>query len=201
MIFYYTNSPEANQPQPVASKSIGGFVSSSVVPNDVLNEVFSGISMNTEDNKQYRLLALRNTMQTTAENLMLKFFLNEDAISSFEVALVAPATDKCGDFVFEQIASQYSKPFTGDFTPIADGSVLSAGDLEAGQVLGIWLCREFKVENNPAKSCEELCEDYDNQVVVEKEDELQLDVCWDDAESVSVSASASVSESASESAS
>jgi len=200
MIFYYTNSVEPGGIQTVARLSTGGFVSGSIVPNDVLNEIFSNISLNTETNTQYRLLALKNTLPNTVDNIVMKFYLNEDIISQFEVALVLPALDKCNDYVFEKIASQYSKPMTGQFQIVSDGLQIDGGSLDPGAVLGVWLCRKFDVEGNPVKSCEELGEDYNNEVVVEKEDDIQINVMWDDAESVSSSASVSVSVSSSASA-
>jgi hypothetical protein len=121
--------------------------------------------------------------------------MNADIISVFEAALVLPALDDCDKPVFERTPNQYSKPQTGQFTVLSDGIVINAGSLNPDSVLGLWLVRKFTVEGNPVKSCEELCEDYDNEVKLEKEDELQIDVSWDDAESVSVSSS--VSESAS----
>ncbi len=197
MIFYYTNSPEAGGIQTIARLSIGGYVSGSIVPNDVLNEIFSNISLNTEKNNQYRLLALKNTMTTAAENIVVKVYMNEDIISQFEMAFVLPALDKCDDYVFEKISSQYAKPLNGSFTILTDGINLNVGTLNPGEVIGIWIARKFDTVGNEAKSCEELCDDYNNDVVIEKEDNIQIDVCWDDAESVSVSVSASASESAS----
>lgn len=196
MRFYYTGASEDGAVQPIARQSIGGYVSSSVVQNDVLNEIFSNISLNTEKNNQYRLLALKNILSSDVENVIAKFYINDEAIAEFEVAFVYPTKDDCDKDIFEQVSTQYSKPFTGEFVPVTDGMALSLGDLAAAGVIGIWIVRKYDTASNPTKTCEELEDDYTNEAVIEKEDNLDIEITWGVPESVSASVSMSASTSA-----
>lgn len=195
MKLLYTNSSEPDGVQSIASLSTGGFVSSSPIPNSVLNELFGEVSLNKDYNTKYRLIAIKNTFNNAIDNLQLKFFLNEDIISKIQVALVEPSIDDCGNPIFERLANQYSKPMTGEFNDIEDGLVILGGSIESGAVLGLWISRQLDKELSKSKTCEELGEEFEEGVELETEDSIQIDISWTDPESVSQSQSLSQSDS------
>lgn len=201
MKLLYTNSSEPDGIQPIAASSIGGFVSSSPVPNSVLNELFGEVSLNRDYNTKYRLIAIKNTFNHAIDNLQLKFFLNEDIISKIQVALVEPSIDDCGNPVFERLINQYSKPMTGEFNEVEDGLLILGDSIESGAVLGLWISRQLDKELSKPKTCEELSDDFEQQVELETEDSIQIDISWTDPESISQSQSLSQSDSQSLSAS
>lgn len=193
MKFLYTGAGEPNDPQTKAIFSLGGYVSSSSVANDVLNEVFGEISQSKDFNTRYRLLAIKNILTTTVDNVLIKVFLNEDIVSELQMALIVPATNDCGDYVFEKITNQYAKPLYGDFVVVEDGLVLNIGTMEPDSVVGLWISRKIDQVLSATKSCQEIYDDYIDEVVLETEDSIQIDLSWTEAESISQSLSQSQS--------
>lgn len=197
MKFLYTNASEADGVQTKATLSLGGYVSSSGVVNNVLNEIFGEVSLNADTNTRYRLLAIKNTLTYTADNVQLKFYLNEDIVSQLQVALVTPTKNECDEYLFEQLPNQYSKPQYADFEVVEDGLVLNIGSLGVSEVIGLWVSRTLVKELISAKSCAQLAEEFANSTPIETEDSIQIDLSWSEPESVSISISESASQSAS----
>lgn len=199
MKFLYTNASEPNGVQTKATLSLGGYVSSSSVVNNVLNEIFGEVSLNADVNTRYRLLAIKNTLTYTADNIQLKFYLNEDIVSQIQAALVSPAKNECDEYVFEQLPNQYSKPQYADFEIVEDGLVLNIGSLAVSEVIGIWLSRQLIKDLISAKSCAQLATEFASNTPIETEDSIQIDLLWSEPESIStsISESQSMSQSAS----
>ena len=73
MIFYYTGSEFYNAVQNNVEKSIGGYLSSSQVPNQSLNNVFSDISKISKEQGlvETKAIVLKNTTGTDVTNVNL----------------------------------------------------------------------------------------------------------------------------------
>lgn len=101
-------------PQTDASRSLGGYISSTPVPNANLNALFDMISSYTIEKKQKETLAfgLINQFDKAVKNVELKIISNENNIASFRVAAVAVNSD---NYCMESIVNRYSEPMLAEF--------------------------------------------------------------------------------------
>lgn len=104
-------SSEAPQNDPI--KSLGGYISSSPVPNNSLNGLFDMLSMMTLKNKQKETIAIAlvNKFDKSVKNVKLKTLVNKNNIAKFKVAAVN--MDK--DMLMEHINNRYDEPMQADF--------------------------------------------------------------------------------------
>lgn len=101
-------------PQTDAGKSLGGYFSSTPVPNGAINVLFDTISSYTvtKSPKETIALGLINRLDYPVENVELKLITDEDNVGRFRVAAVAVGED----YRMEQITSRYNEPLSADFT-------------------------------------------------------------------------------------
>lgn len=117
MRFFYTNAFRALEAQGNADKSLGGFISSSPVPNGQLNNLFADISTFTIDHnvREVKGLALKNVLGKAVDNVTFKYKYPKGFSSKIEVAFVAVTLDDCNRAVMEQIANVRSLPVYAEF--------------------------------------------------------------------------------------
>lgn len=142
---YYTVASAYDAPQDNPSNSTGGYKSSTSINNELIDSVFDELSLRGMANPspQYKAIVVVNESDTTISNLQLYFETPIDQITycGFTVAAVQMSVDAEGNPVMERSQNMYSKPFYAQFYQATKESPVSLGDLEAGQSLGIWLCR------------------------------------------------------------
>lgn len=200
MEILYTNPLTTGGVQINPSKSIGGEVSASKVPNNFLSNIFSPItplSLQTVS-KEFIMIAVKNESLVNYINLKIKFDLKGVDSMKIETAFVLPAVDKCGNPVFEKIPNPNSTPYNAVFEEVEDGDEFEIGSLDAGKFLGIWLSRKLLPFDNSCERLKVLWEENKKDEV--KKEEAKLIFSWDEeeeSESVSNSISISVSESSS----
>lgn len=100
-------------PQNDAAKSLGGYVSSSPVPNGELNILFDLISAYTLEKRKRETLgiALMNTLQQSVTNVTLKVVTGKDTLASFKIAAVALDPS----LAMEHIYNRYAEPIAAEF--------------------------------------------------------------------------------------
>lgn len=103
-----------NSPQSDPSKSLGGFVSSSTVPNASLNGIFDMISAYTLEKKTKETLAfaLINKLPQGVSNVTLKIVTDEGNLADFKVSAVV--VDK-ETMTMETIANRFQEPLNAQF--------------------------------------------------------------------------------------
>lgn len=118
MLLYLTGAENSLQrtkesPQIDVSKSLGGYISSSLVPNGSLNSLFDLISLTTLKDKRSEVvgIALVNKFDYSVSNVTLKVITSDTNIASFKVA----ATEIGEDMSMEHIANRYSEPMLANF--------------------------------------------------------------------------------------
>lgn len=154
MILYYTGASVFNGPS-TANKSIGGYVSSSLVPNEALNEIFGSISEygKTITKPQYVILVIFNDSEATYTNVKAWLEREEleesdvldDPYARMKLAEMTIETDDCGDLkTSETLPSNYSKPFTVTMV-LAEGeeNAIDIADIEPGMYRAIVISREI----------------------------------------------------------
>jgi hypothetical protein len=118
MMFYLTGASSSlaksqEAPQPDTAKSLGGYVSSSLVPNGELNVLFDLISTYTinKHRDEYVAIGLVNKYDKTMRNLRLSVIAGPDDICRFDVAAVTLDSN----FAMEQIPNRYAQPINAEF--------------------------------------------------------------------------------------
>lgn len=104
-------SGEAPQDDPM--KSLGGYVSTSPVPNAAINTLFDLVSMRTikDKTKETIAIALVNKFDYAVSEVSLKVVSEPDNVCRFRVAAV-PIGD---NYEMEHINNRYSEPLSADF--------------------------------------------------------------------------------------
>ena len=138
MLLYLTGANTSlvkseDNPQTDASKSLGGYISSTPAPNAALNSLFDMISSYTLEKRQKETIALGliNQLETAVKNVELKIVTDVDNVAIFKVAAVAVNSD---NYRMESISSRYQEPMAAEFH---DASFYRACvDLEVTQYAG-----------------------------------------------------------------
>lgn len=152
MILYYSGANKANTEQNQAEKSLGGYISSSTIPNGLINSIFTTISRSVvEKNKRdTRLIVLTNTSGAAKTGVKVYIDPDAEAVSNIKIACVAPATDACSNSYFEQITSTEALPYQATLA-LHNGEVnaIAVGNMAVGASIGIWLSRELIANKFP----------------------------------------------------
>lgn len=118
MMLYLTgaaNSLAKSQeaPQTDVSKSLGGYISSSLVPNGSVNALFDTISLHTLKDKPQEMIAIAliNKFDTNVMNVTVKMVTRKNYIGKFKIAAVNVGADFC----MEHIDNRYAEPIQAEF--------------------------------------------------------------------------------------
>lgn len=118
MMLYLTGaqaslSKSSEIPQTDVAKSLGGYISSSPVPNNSLNELFDSLSMTTLKNKQRETIAIAlvNKFDKVVKNIRLKTLVDKTNIAKFRIAAVSIGKD----MLMEHINNRYDEPIQAEF--------------------------------------------------------------------------------------
>lgn len=119
MMIYLTGASTSltktqDNPQTDASKSLGGYISSTPVPNAALNALFDLISSYTLEKKPKETIAigLINQFDKAVKDVELKIVTDENHEAIFKVAAVSVSSE---NYSMEQIANRYQEPLMADF--------------------------------------------------------------------------------------
>lgn len=163
MKYFYTGANSDGDVQTNSELSLGGHISSSPIPNDMLQNIFSEASyLSIQQNKrETKLIVLKNDSITkTATLLSLVLNANEDTLAKYKIAFVEPSDEGC----FERIIDASALPFEATFNDVVFGEVISLPDIASSKYLGIWLTREYDFTSDDLKT--KTCTDYKNQLDV-----------------------------------
>lgn len=181
---YYTVSSGYLDIQGNYINSLGGFPSSTEVPNDVFDNFFDEISLSEiKDVKtQYRAIIIKNESEEIIENIELWFEKKDSNICSYQIGATLLSNDE--QPFMEHIPSVYSKPL---YTQLYDATVdskVSIGNLNPGQMIGLWLSRTVDKEkaleeyNNVAEE-DPLHRSRYKPIEKEKQETVDLKITWD----------------------
>lgn len=185
---YFTGASVFDQPQLDKDKSLGGFISSSLLPNAMIGNLFGdispyGIQINK---KEIRVIAIKNNTLATMTNLKAWFHypLNDDSESVqddslYEIGYGEILVTDCGDLMVEQLASIYATPYTVTFSPaVSQSNALVLPDLTAGSYLGIYIRRILNPDLQQPLSDDELLEILEGTIVPETQENINLHFAW-----------------------
>lgn len=147
MQLYYTTTTGYDAVQTNASRSLGGFKSSTLVVNDNFSNLFDDISIMTVRNArpEYRAIILRNEFDHQVRKVKLSVQCPEDSICKYKVGVeYLSSVDKYGTKRMSNVQSAQSRPFSVQFMDMSSDVVLDIADaLDSGREVGIWVCREI----------------------------------------------------------
>ena len=147
--FYYTVSSGYNSPQTKVSDSLGGYKSSTPVPNDMFSNLFDEISLNLASNprSQYVALVLKNEGTETLKNVELWFSsVTDNPYGTITVGAIGMGKDEEENPVTSCTSSINEKPYWIQFHEAKEEEPVSLGDMEAGKEICLWFCRSLDKE-------------------------------------------------------
>lgn len=181
---YYTVSSGYLDIQGNYMNSLGGFPSSTEVPNDVFDNLFDEISLSEiKDAKtQYRAIVIKNESEEVIENIELWFEKKDSNICSYQIGATLLSNDE--QPFMEHIPSVYSKPL---YTQLYDATVdskVSIGNLNPGQMIGLWLSRTVDkekalIEYNSVAEPDPFHRSRYKPIEKEKQETVDLKITWD----------------------
>lgn len=161
---YYTTTTGYNNPQDKIVNSIGGYKSATAIPNDVMENLFDGISlqMMAQPKPQYVAIVLVNEGTEVASNVEMWFDPDPNTVNycTFQIGAVVMVPNTAGEMMMEQVDNTYCRPFQTELHDATVEDKVSIGDMQPGDMIGLWLSRI------PQKTV--MWEDYNN--VAEKDD-------------------------------
>lgn len=118
MMIYLTGATSSlaksqENPQTDSALSLGGYISSSPVPNAAINVLFDAVSSYTLDKRLKETIAigLINKFDTSVENVELKIVTEQENEAEFRIAAVSVGEN----YSMEHIANRYQEPMIGEF--------------------------------------------------------------------------------------
>ena len=147
MKLYFTGAASFNAEQKDKNKSLGGYKSSTEIPNDLLGNLFGDISMYTLDEKlrETKAIIIYNESNSDLEDLYIWFDKITDSLGLFEVAAVALTPNSSGEVYMEYIDNIRASPYVGNFVQAdtVSNKQLLSNLFESKSYLGLWLRRSI----------------------------------------------------------
>lgn len=144
MRLYYTNISIQDGEQKQPHLSLGGFISSTVVPNNSYSNIFGDISCYSvaENKEEYAVIALKNETGVEATNVTIYITYPENCQQKIELAFVAFNAN--GEM--EIVNSQYDAPYNAEFHDVEGiENAVNIGNISIDGYIGIWFKRIIDV--------------------------------------------------------
>lgn len=186
----YTGAIQNEAIQQDASKSLGGWVSSSQIQNNVIHNLFSKIDYNQVKNdlKPIRVVAFKNTTGSIITSLKVWIEHEATAFATYKIGLVLNSIETtCNHPYFEQIQNQYAEPFYCQLLNCeTELNAIELTNIPIDQFVGIFVQRNLIAINNEdltgaTKTCENYSDEYNATLVpdyiepkVKDEDEIKI---------------------------
>lgn len=169
-MLFYTGANKSNAIQGNPSLSLGGWISSSQVPNDYLNNLFSDIDYTTikNDLKPIRVLGFKNLTGGIIPSFSVYTITPVNTSAKFKIGIILNAIDaSCNCPYFEQLVSELANPF---YVVLADcegsSNALNLTNIPVNQFVGIFIQRVLIPDNNSDyKGKQKTCVDFHNDFV------------------------------------
>lgn len=179
---FYTGAAKFNKPNLDASKSLGGYISSSEVPNAFLGNLFGELSRYTikEGRPEVRCFAIKNTDIAIKTGVKAFFTYPVDNACTYEIGFSPALADNCGDLYTEALNSIYSKPYSVTFHAGKVGSVnaLALPNLDPNMYLIIWVRRIISPATQNPPTTQDLLDILSGAKTVEKIEDIGLTFEW-----------------------
>lgn len=187
-MIYYTGAKKSEERQDNPSLSLGGFKSSSQVPNGAIHNVFPKITQSTviKNHKIIRMIVLHNPSTTTMSNIRL--WSEDGEFSKILLTGILPAYDaECDVYYFEEVANEASLPYQGTLAQYTEATPFTIPELLPTKTIGIWLRKELDLDkfNDLDKGQDELSCEATIEILQQEEqdpileDNVKINIVWD----------------------
>lgn len=152
MKLIYTGAIKPGALQTNSDLSLGGFTSSSEIPNDMISNLFSAASMLSIQDKrrETKLIAIKNDNGSNVSDIKFKFLIPEDSICKYKVAFVYPSINT-NSVCFEKIQNSGALPYHANFILVEDELIITIPNLDNNKFLGVWISREYDYTSKDLK--------------------------------------------------
>lgn len=184
MKIYYTGATKYLQAQVDPSASLGGYISSTEIPNGILANVFDQISQELikRNVAEYRVLAIKNDGVSTLTSVVasLGFPLTADSDSTFvydsdwAIGYAVAKVDDCGDLYIDRIGSPNAIPHGVTFT----SNPLSLPNIPAGGYLIVYVRRTLNASLQTPPATSDLLAILEGTKVLPTREDIELNFSW-----------------------
>lgn len=155
---FYTGAKTVEESQESPKNSLGGYKSSSLIPNNQVWNIFGDIALLAEKRTEVKGIMLKNISEVELSNVAIWFDNLVSDIFSLQIAGVVVDGNK---LEMDKLPNTYSLPFGIEFYDAIESSKLIIGTLAVGQVIGLWLKRETEEDSiRDLLSCKSLYEKF-----------------------------------------
>lgn len=168
-MLFYTGANKSNAIQTNSARSLGGWISSSQIPNEVLNNIFGNIDYTivSKNLKSNRVIAFKNTTGSIIPTFKIWTISPLDSFAKFKIGIILNSIEPSCNFpYFEQLSSEAASPMYVSLAECeAEVNALTLSNIPIDQYVGIFIQRELIEANNPdfggaSKTCEQFYEDF-----------------------------------------
>lgn len=157
MKLYYSGASILNGEQNNPLNSIGGFMSSSLVPNGLENSLFPNVNSSEIENGSRHIIGLFLKNDTGAPVSDIDFYFDKDSesIFTYEIGAVQANTGE-----IESLVNSNALPFSVNFQS-ADGDsnkVRLVNSLDDNEIIGLWIIRKLAKETPTDFNCADFSE-------------------------------------------
>jgi hypothetical protein len=174
-MLYYTGAEKNQATQNNQSKSLGGWISSSQVPNDFMNNLFGDLDYSSikNDDKEYRVIAFKNISNTPID-LSLYTETPIDSFCKYQIGLILNSLTEDNCAYFEQLVNSKSAPYYVELKDCENiENKISLMQLPVNQYAGIFIKRilieannsDFKGKNKTCSEFEATLPNIDQEVI------------------------------------
>lgn len=185
MRLFYTGASSFDAQQNDPSKSLGGWISSTPVPNGMKSNLFGTISSYTTDQlfREVIAIAIKNITADTVNDIEVYFIPDSNnPISKYKIAAVQAIEHVTCErqYYVENIDSNKQLPFDATFyEATGESNAVNIGNLESGKYVCLWIMREIDSEAvAQQKSCDALHDAYVNGQTLSKLETTKLNLSW-----------------------
>lgn len=184
IIPYYTGATKSVDQQPNPKISLGGYISTSKIPNGTKNNIFENITSQEvlKELREIKMIALHNNGETAKTNVKVWVDVDdEETIFIYKLDVVEPGYDTvCNKYYFEQINSSSELPYNAELEVYGPDNQFDVGSINPDRFVGVWISREidesklealnfrFNTQNNQEMT-DEYIEYLRNRVAFEEE--------------------------------
>ena len=173
---YYTTKVAAEDIQTRADLSLGGFKSSTMIPNNSLSNLFSDLSLYSIQRNSSEFIAVIATNTAAADIVNINVWFGYPAMCQRKIEIAA--VDLTVEGEMEGIDSAFSQPYYADFHEAdGEGNKIQLGDIEAGKSIGIWLKSSIVLQNIEGVYSDENIETNGNPI--EEEESVRIIFDWE----------------------
>ncbi len=185
----YTGGSKFNSSQLDSTKSLGGYISNTAIPNATLRNVFGDISSLTKatNRPEFRAIAIKSTAAPT-KTLVKAYITNPQSgspladsnVCDYQLGWASPAADACGDLSTELLSTIYATPFTvTNFqAAVGVGQALSLPNMDLNQYVVLYMKRILKASFLNALTTQQYVDIMNGTLVLDKQEDISLTLSW-----------------------